>query len=88
VALTAGVTRGLAQDRTLGPSPSPSVGMWSLVPAVVLAIGLRLALQTFARGTIGWAALLLGSPRSPRWSSASRRRSGSPRPRADRCRLV
>ena len=44
VELTAGVTRGLAQDWAFGPSPWRGVVMWSLVLAAVLAIGPRLAL--------------------------------------------
>jgi hypothetical protein len=57
--LTGASSASLAADATSGTSAWPSVLVWSLLPAAVLAIGLRTTLQTFARRTVGWLPLLL-----------------------------
>jgi hypothetical protein len=59
--LTGATSYMLARDSGSDGSGVGTVLVWSLLPAAVLAIGLRLALQAFARRTVGWVAVLLVS---------------------------
>jgi hypothetical protein len=59
--LTGATSYLLTRDSGTDASGVGTVLLWSLLPAAVLAVGLRLALQTFARRTVGWTPLLLVS---------------------------
>jgi len=59
--LTGATSYLLARDSGADATGVGTVLIWSLLPAAVLAIGLRLALQAFARRTVGWASVLLVS---------------------------
>jgi len=59
--LTGATSYLLTRDSGADASGVGTVLIWSLLPAAVLAIGLRLALQAFARRTVGWASVLLVS---------------------------
>jgi hypothetical protein len=59
--LTGATSYLLTRDSGADASGVGTVLIWSLLPAAVLAFGLRLALQTFARRTVGWPQLLLAA---------------------------
>jgi drug/metabolite transporter (DMT)-like permease len=61
IGLTAATVRSLGSDPASGATSLATAVIWSLVPGVILAIGLRLALQTWARRTVGWGRLLAAS---------------------------
>jgi hypothetical protein len=58
-AMTGATSYLLARDSGADAAGAGTVLVWSLLPAAVLAFGLRLALQTFARRTVGWAPVFL-----------------------------
>ena len=57
--LTGATSYLLTRDSGADASGVGTVLIWSLLPAAVLAFGLRLALQTFARRAVGWAPAFL-----------------------------
>jgi TRAP-type C4-dicarboxylate transport system permease small subunit len=60
LAVMTGVTSyGIAHDEGDGSSGVGTILVWALLPAAVIAMGLRLTLQAFWRRTVGWARLLL-----------------------------
>ncbi len=60
-AMTGATSYLLARDSGADAAGVGTVLVWSLLPAAVLAFGLRLALQTFARRTVGWAPVFVVS---------------------------
>jgi hypothetical protein len=61
IGLTAATVHSLGSDYAAGAASLGSALVWSLVPGAILAIGLRLALQTWAQRTVGWGRLLAAS---------------------------
>jgi hypothetical protein len=59
VALTAATSYSLASMYGSEGGGAGTVLIWALLPAAVLASGLRHAFQTFARRSVGWPRLLL-----------------------------
>jgi hypothetical protein len=59
IVMTTATIYSLASEYGAEGGAWASVLVWSLLPAAVLAIGLRLALQSFADRTVSWPRLLL-----------------------------
>ncbi len=61
VVMTAASIYGLVRDAGSHTTDVANVLVWSVLPAVVLAIGVRLCFETYARRTVHWALLIVPS---------------------------
>jgi hypothetical protein len=59
IVMTAATIYGLVRDAGTPSSGFANVLVWSVLPGVVLAIGLRLTFETYARRRVSWWLLIL-----------------------------